>query len=194
VISQSEKGDKQTEILAAALKLFVESGFHGTPTSKIAKEAGVANGTLFHYYKTKDDLIVALYIDIKTRLAGCMHPDPKKGETTKTRAKRNFIEVMDWALENEIEFKFVQQFLSSPYLLLITPEEIQKQSKAWLVIIEEGIASKEVKPFNTDYIFVLLSSNLYGLHQYLMTAKLPAKEQKELIASTFDLVWGMIEA
>jgi AcrR family transcriptional regulator len=41
--------DKQQEILSAALQLFVANGFHGTATSKIAKEAGVANGTLFHY-------------------------------------------------------------------------------------------------------------------------------------------------
>jgi AcrR family transcriptional regulator len=38
--------DKKEEILKTALKLFVEFGFHATPTSKIAKEAGIANGTL----------------------------------------------------------------------------------------------------------------------------------------------------
>ena len=68
MISQSKIQDKRKEILSAALKLFVEYGFHGTPTSKIAAEAGVANGTLFHYYKTKEDLVIVLYNDIKDEL------------------------------------------------------------------------------------------------------------------------------
>ena len=61
--------DKRQQILDAALKLFVEYGFHGTPTSLIAKEAGVANGTLFHYFSTKDELVVALYSSIKSRMS-----------------------------------------------------------------------------------------------------------------------------
>jgi AcrR family transcriptional regulator len=60
--------DKREQILASALRLFVEFGFHGTPTSKIAKEAGVSNGTLFHYFATKEDLIKELYISIKNEL------------------------------------------------------------------------------------------------------------------------------
>ena len=53
--------EKREKILAAALNLFVEFGFHGTPTSKIAQKAGVANGTLFHYFATKEELVVALF-------------------------------------------------------------------------------------------------------------------------------------
>ena len=50
--------NKREKIFSTALNLFVEHGFHGTPTSKIAKEAGVANGTLFHHFNTKEDLII----------------------------------------------------------------------------------------------------------------------------------------
>ena len=61
--------EKTKKILDAALKLFVEYGFHGTPTSKIAEEAGVANGTLFNKFKTKDELIVALFVDIELHMS-----------------------------------------------------------------------------------------------------------------------------
>jgi AcrR family transcriptional regulator len=50
--------EKTDRILSTALKLFVTYGFHGTPTSKIASEAGISNGTLFHYFKTKDELFI----------------------------------------------------------------------------------------------------------------------------------------
>ena len=71
--------DKRKQILDAALKLFVELGFHGTPTSMIAKEAGVANGTLFHYFATKDELVIALYVAIKNQMAGHITEHAKAG-------------------------------------------------------------------------------------------------------------------
>jgi AcrR family transcriptional regulator len=56
-----EKSKEQTKrrILAAALKLFREKGLEGTTTKEISKRAGIAEGTLFNYFKTKEDL--ALY-------------------------------------------------------------------------------------------------------------------------------------
>lgn len=192
MISQSEKGDKKAEILAAALKLFVESGFHGTPTSKIAKEAGVANGTLFHYYKTKDDLIIGLYIEIKSRLGACIRPQGLPGEDTKATCKRNYVDALHWAMSNEDEFRFVQQFTSSPYLMLITPAEMQQQSKAWLAMIEDGITKGEIEKLPLEYINTLISSNIYGLHQYLSMAKLSAGEQANIISDSFERLWRMI--
>jgi AcrR family transcriptional regulator len=47
------------KILAAALELFREKGLEGTTTREISKRAGIAEGTLFNYFKTKEDL--ALY-------------------------------------------------------------------------------------------------------------------------------------
>ena len=58
LISQLYNMNKDQLIIATALKLFVENGFHGTATSKIAQESGVANGTLFNYFATKEILIV----------------------------------------------------------------------------------------------------------------------------------------
>ncbi|MDD3246000.1 MAG: TetR/AcrR family transcriptional regulator [Methanosarcina sp.] len=49
--------DKRTAIIETALKLFTERGFHGTSTAQISKEAGVATGTLFNYFPTKEDLV-----------------------------------------------------------------------------------------------------------------------------------------
>jgi AcrR family transcriptional regulator len=56
-----EKNKERTKerILAAALKLFKEKGLEGTTTKEISKRSGIAEGTLFNYFKTKEDL--ALY-------------------------------------------------------------------------------------------------------------------------------------
>lgn len=184
--------DKQEQILKAALKLFVEFGFHGTPTSKIAKEAGVSNGTLFHYYKTKDELVVALYISIKSNLSACMISDRAEGETIKATFKRMFISSMYWAIENPTEFRFTQQFHSSPYLSMVSNEEVMKQMKYLMDFMQEAIDARVLKPLPIDLLFTLLSSHIYGINEYLVASNLDAEKQKETINQSFDLIWYMI--
>ena len=60
-----DRDRKKTAIAGAAARLFTERGFHGTPTSLIAREAGISNGTLFHYFPTKEELINFAYFDIE---------------------------------------------------------------------------------------------------------------------------------
>ena len=184
--------DKQELILKAALKLFVEYGFHGTPTSKIAQEAGVSNGTLFHYYKTKDELVVALYIFVKTQLAVCIDSNRVEGETIKATFKRMFLSSMYWAIENPTEFRFTQQFHSSPYFSMVSNEEILKQTKYFMDFMEEAIRVRVLKPLPIDLLFTLISSHIYGINEYLVASNLDAEKQKEVIDLSFDLIWDMI--
>lgn len=51
---------KQISILQAAIEVFSEKGYSATSTSEISQKAGVAEGTIFRYYKTKNDLLLAI--------------------------------------------------------------------------------------------------------------------------------------
>ena len=48
------------KVLTTALKLFANNGFHSTTTAKIAKQAGVSEGTIYKYFSSKDDLLAKL--------------------------------------------------------------------------------------------------------------------------------------
>jgi TetR/AcrR family fatty acid metabolism transcriptional regulator len=54
-------GDKRERILAAAERIFALHGFFGARVSEIAKDAGVADGTIYLYFKSKDDLLISLF-------------------------------------------------------------------------------------------------------------------------------------
>jgi TetR/AcrR family transcriptional regulator, fatty acid metabolism regulator protein len=54
-------GDKRERILAAAEIIFARHGFFAARVSEIAKEAGVADGTIYLYFKSKDDLLISLF-------------------------------------------------------------------------------------------------------------------------------------
>jgi len=53
--------DKHQKILRAAVKVFSEKGFFNSRVSEIAKEANVADGTIYLYFKNKDDLLISLF-------------------------------------------------------------------------------------------------------------------------------------
>ncbi|BCG60576.1 TetR/AcrR family transcriptional regulator [Paenibacillus sp. URB8-2] len=59
---------KQVAILQAAVDVFAEKGYAGAATSEIAQKAGVAEGTIFRYYKTKKDLLLSIVGPTMSRL------------------------------------------------------------------------------------------------------------------------------
>jgi AcrR family transcriptional regulator len=56
--------NKEEKILDCAIKIFSEKGFSATTTSEIAREAGVAEGTVFRYFKTKKDILRKVMIKL----------------------------------------------------------------------------------------------------------------------------------
>ena len=65
-ISTKGKNDKYRRILEAAVTVFAKFGFHESTISQIAREAGVADGTIYLYFKNKDDILVHFF-NFKTR-------------------------------------------------------------------------------------------------------------------------------
>jgi AcrR family transcriptional regulator len=184
--------DKREKLVAAALKLFVEFGFHDTPTSKIAKEAGVATGTLFYFFPTKDALVKALYIDIKSRLNEHISETIKDEKLLQGIMKGYYSATLHWALKHKTAFRFMEQFNSSPYLKQIAEEEIQQHIKPIRTLLKKGITDKIIKPIDVDLIFTLLSGHTFSINQYLVVKQFPKPKQEQVINDTFDLIWDMI--
>ncbi|WP_341779057.1 TetR/AcrR family transcriptional regulator [Levilactobacillus sp. HBUAS70063] len=59
---------KQQQVLAASLELFAQQGFANTTTKQIAAKAGVAEGTVYRRYKTKDELLAAVLAPFVTQV------------------------------------------------------------------------------------------------------------------------------
>jgi AcrR family transcriptional regulator len=53
--------DKRRQILDAAIRVFARQGFHSTRVADIADEAGVAYGLVYHYFKSKDQVLNELF-------------------------------------------------------------------------------------------------------------------------------------
>jgi TetR/AcrR family fatty acid metabolism transcriptional regulator len=74
-------GDKRDRILKAAVKVFARSGFHATRVSEVAKAAGVADGTIYLYFESKEELLFSLFEDRIDKLLTFMREElPKKAD------------------------------------------------------------------------------------------------------------------
>jgi AcrR family transcriptional regulator len=87
VVARPKSEDKKQALLEAATAAFAQSGIAAS-TSAIARSAGVAEGTLFRYFATKDELLNELYLAIKLRLVRTMIAglDPTRSARKRTRA------------------------------------------------------------------------------------------------------------
>src|SRR5512144_1875686 len=68
----SAAGDKRERILAAAERVFARHGFFAAKVTDVAKEAGVADGTIYLYFKNKDDLLITLFESRMERVNGIL--------------------------------------------------------------------------------------------------------------------------
>ena len=53
--------DKHRQIIDAAIRVFARAGYYNSRVSDIAREAGIASGTIYLYFKTKDEILVTLF-------------------------------------------------------------------------------------------------------------------------------------
>jgi TetR/AcrR family transcriptional regulator, fatty acid metabolism regulator protein len=77
--------DKPQQIIDAAVRVFARSGFYNSRVSDIAREAGIASGTIYLYFKTKDEILVTLFREkmaewvahVRKEIAGVTDPVAK---------------------------------------------------------------------------------------------------------------------
>ena len=93
-------GDKRVRILDAAVRVFAKKGFHATRVSEVAKAAGVADGTIYLYFKSKDELLVSLFEDRVERLLAYLGSELPKCASASDKLRR-IIELQLGLLEGE---------------------------------------------------------------------------------------------
>jgi TetR/AcrR family fatty acid metabolism transcriptional regulator len=79
---------KRDRILKAAIKVFAKNGFYATRVSDIAKTAGVADGTIYLYFKNKDDVLITIFEEGIGRLLSILREVAESEEPFEDRIRR----------------------------------------------------------------------------------------------------------
>ncbi|MDR7073714.1 TetR/AcrR family transcriptional regulator [Fictibacillus barbaricus] len=102
------KGPKYEKIIDAAVNVIAEHGYHQSQVSKIAKEAGVADGTIYLYFKNKEDLLVSVFNE-KMGTFIEKTENELKGKDTAIEKLRTLVEMHFKQLTADYELSIVTQ-------------------------------------------------------------------------------------
>ncbi|MGM0747176.1 MAG: TetR/AcrR family transcriptional regulator [Bacillota bacterium] len=80
-----QKRPKYMQIIDAAVEVIAENGYHQSQVSKIAKQAGVADGTIYLYFKNKEDILISLFKEKMGQFIERMEEEIKGKHTAKEK-------------------------------------------------------------------------------------------------------------
>lgn len=114
--SDVKKGDKAEAILDAALHVVMDRGFHGATIPDIASRAGVAAGSIYTYFASKDVLVNTLYRKWKNALARRVYTDFPAGASSKQQFETMWRSMASFALEQPDALAFLELQSHKGYL------------------------------------------------------------------------------
>lgn len=140
-----KKEEKRIALLKAALELFAERGFNNSPTALIAKRAGVASGTLFFHFNSKEELIRELFNEIRDRIELNILANDQPDKPVKERLFSGFYGLLNYFLDHPDEFKFIEQYYFSPFNNHpnSVPDENEKLIQLLLEARDQGLVKNE---------------------------------------------------
>ncbi|QIR13761.1 TetR/AcrR family transcriptional regulator [Shewanella aestuarii] len=154
--------EKKAALLDSALSLFVKQGFHATSTASIAKAAGVATGTLFHHFPSKDAILNELFINIKQSFADSIIQTSQLTGNIEQDANTLWQSAIDWAIANPLKQTFFLQFSFSVEINPSIRQQAMNEILGFIVeLIEQGLKQNVI----ADFPVPLLLENCHG--QYL---------------------------
>ncbi len=153
-----QKEDKREAILAAALALFAEQGFHNAPCAQIAQRAGVAAGTIYRYFESKDVLIGELYHEIERSVTNVVLPGYNQQATCCERFSHMATVILRYFTEHPQAFKYIEQFHHSPYGVTLRRDRMLSNHVdcgIYAQLFTEGMQKKAIKDLPIIILFDL---------------------------------------
>jgi len=157
--AESRRAEKRTLIADAAVEVFAEKGFHQARVSDIARRAGVADGTIYLYFKNKEDLLLCIFEEkMEVLLAGLVDAlaavdDPL--EKIRAFARYHFQQVRDNRAVAEV--LQVELRLSNKFVKDYRPEQLWAYLGAFGDVLQDGAARglirDDVDPFIASWAF-----------------------------------------
>jgi len=189
-VARPKSEDKRNAILDAATRVFAARGLTAAPTSEISKKAGVAEGTLFTYFKTKDDLINALYREIKLELADAMMSGFPRKKSVRTRLRHVWDSYVNWGVTNTEQRKVLAQLQVSG---MLSKESIEAGSAPFVEMQNTIRNAIEQHILRADLPIELISKMLGALAEATMDliALKPAMANKYRNGG-FEIYWAGI--
>ena len=153
-MARPKSGDKRKAILDAALQICAERGIGAAPTSAISRAAGIAEGTLFTYFKTKDELLNELYLELRSEFSRHLTEFPH-GKDARTRLRYIWDEYLALGAAHPEQLKVLAQLRASGKLF----RENETPALALVEVMRatgEAAQGSELASLPTEYLVLMV--------------------------------------
>jgi len=156
--------DKPQQIIEAAVRVFARKGYYNSRVSDIAREAGIAAGTIYLYFKTKDDILVTLFRDKMAEFVGALRKAIADERDVASKVRRLVL----------LHFCMLEE---NPELAEVVQVELRQGQKFF-----RGASSQEIGAY-----FALIGSVLdEGVAQGCFRSDLPVKVATKMLFGAMD--------
>jgi AcrR family transcriptional regulator len=174
--------DKADAILVAALDLFVERGFHGTSVPSVAERAGVAAGTIYHYFASKEALVNALCkhwkLDISSRVVNDFPFTRPVREQFSTIWER----MADFALSHPKQLAFLELHHHGSYLDAESKRIENQVIDFGIEMVRRAQAAQAIKPIDPALLVELVDGAFLGVFRAGLEGRVPLSKETLMVA------------
>lgn len=183
-------GNKQQDIRNATIAEVAAVGSTGVSVNKIAKRAGVSVGTIYRFYETKDDLLFAVYLDVKTDIHNAIMGATNAQQHTADKIHAMWFGLVEYAIKTPQDFLFVEMLAPEARVNSRDTTALEKMRSEILQQLEDGVANGTLVSASTKSIELMLAAPAISLAK--RSSLLGTKPDQEQLDEVFSLVWASI--
>jgi AcrR family transcriptional regulator len=180
--------DKRNAILAAASRVIVTQGL-SAPTAVIAREAGVANGSLFTYFETKTDLFNQLYLELKAGMASAALQDLPAKAGLREQLFHVWSNWMDWAVSNPDQRRALAQLSVSDDITAANRAAGHKTMAGIADLIERSRAHGAMRDAPVGFVVAIMNSLAEATMDFIVADPKHANKHCKV---GFDALWRVL--
>jgi len=185
--ANNSAGEKYHRILEAAVSVFAEKGFHQATISQIAREAGVADGTIYLYFKNKDDILVQFFTYKTKQVFAGFREAVKKADNAIAKL-RNLVHRHLEEFQKDRNMAVVYEAMTHQNIELVQVN-IREMSKMYQDIVSEIIErGQEEGVMRRDLYIGLVKRFILGAVESAISNWLRSKRKYDLTSMTDPII------
>jgi TetR/AcrR family transcriptional regulator, repressor of fatR-cypB operon len=188
------KGKDENKVIAihaAAMKLVIKTGFVRLRMADVAKEAGLATGTLYVYYKSKEGLINDVFNETKKEIVSVLLNPSNQKETFFATFRNMWFAYFNFCFQNPEKMLFVDQFLHSGYINPKLIDKVEELLEPMNQILRTAQKNGIVKPIDVEILKAQMQGSIHEIVKVLI------KQKKSLgnaqLKRCFEMAWDSIK-
>ncbi len=182
--------NKVNAIHKATIELVTKTGFSGLKMAEVAKKSGVATGTLYVYYSSKEDLINDVYLITKKEISAAIISPEYLKDTFYETFKAMWYGYFGYCLQYPEKMLFVEQFIYSGYI----SEENMQTTDSYFESLDQFLIDGQKQGYIKDVDVEIVKAQLQGaIHEIVkMVVKGNIQLQKDGMHTCFTMAWNSI--